>query len=93
MISSHFGIWVPKWSIFPVRAPAQGSLCPVGPLGPPPGLGLYRVGGLKCRKNAAFLKDRVKNTYVLVLWLLEGLLGGAGFMRIYGVPAHFAYIG
>ena len=32
---------------FPERAPAQGSLCPVGPLGPPPGLGLQGIGGFK----------------------------------------------
>ena len=75
---------------FPVRAAAQGSPCPGGPLGPTPGLGSKGVGGLKCRKNAAFLKDRVKNTCVFVLWLLEGVLGGADFMHIYSASTHLA---
>ncbi len=57
---------------FPGRAGAQGSLCPVGPLGPPPGVGANGVGGLEYRKNTVVLNRRLKNTCVFALWPLSG---------------------
>ena len=57
-----------------VRAQALGSLCPGGPLGPLPGVGLKGVGGLKCRKIRCFRHMTLKNTCLLTLW---PLLGGA----------------
>ena len=64
---------------FPERAWAQGSLCPVRPLGLPPGVGSDEVGAFKHRKNAAVWSRTFKNTCVLVLWLLEGVLWESRF--------------
>ncbi len=46
---------------------------------PPPGVGPRRGGGFFCRKNTVFLKRRLKNTCVLALWPLKGVLSYGRF--------------
>ena len=75
---------------FPERASAQGSLCPVRPLGLLPGVCSLQVGGFFCRKNAVFLSRTLKNCGVLPLGLVAGGAWASRFMHIYGASAHFA---
>ena len=70
----------PGFSLFPERAQAQGSLCPVRPLGLIPGVCSLQVGGFFCRKNAVFLSRTLKNCRVLLLGLVAR---GAWASRFY----------
>ncbi len=65
---------------FPERAQAQGSLCPVRPLGLLPGGCSLQVGGLFFRKNSVFLSRTHENCGVLPLGLVAG---GAWASRFY----------
>ena len=79
--------------VFPGKGAGPGFSLSGRAFGSIPGSDLSRVGGFFYRKNAAFLQGSVKSTWFLMLWPLQGVLGRTAFMRIYGVPAHFAYIG
>ena len=80
VIKNMSGPYILSTDMFPERAEAQGSLCPVRPLGLLPGVCSRGVGGFFCRKNAAFLNRTLKNCGVLPLGLVAG---GAWASRSY----------